>query len=249
MRRFLQKLASGVIRPQPNLHPFAESIYPAQLHASSESLGRASEITLVSSRRDQSTSQPPQAETFSVARAPQMEAQRWPSTTKVSALPETVSTHGQNYFRPLLPVREIQGSQDAAVISPLHRQTDGTSSSTPESRSQRMHDDERDSDASPKFQVRTTHPEHEETRTTKQVSPLLPLFDAQSLALRKPAAIAAQFAPRAQQETPSGDDIRINIGRIEVIAVPLSAPQAMPAPTRKGMSLDEYLSRRNGRTG
>jgi len=44
------------------------------------------------------------------------------------------------------------------------------------------------------------------------------------------------------------EDIQIHIGRIEVIAVP--PPVALPAaaPARRGQSLDEYLSRSNGRS-
>jgi hypothetical protein len=52
-------------------------------------------------------------------------------------------------------------------------------------------------------------------------------------------------AARAPQTPP--DEIQINIGRIEVIAVPPPAPRPAPAPARKGLSLDEYLSRGNGR--
>lgn len=42
------------------------------------------------------------------------------------------------------------------------------------------------------------------------------------------------------------DDIQIHIGRIEVIAVPPPAPRA-PKPPDRSLSLDAYLSRRDGR--
>jgi hypothetical protein len=42
------------------------------------------------------------------------------------------------------------------------------------------------------------------------------------------------------------DDIQIHIGRIEVLAVPPPAPRARQAPDRS-LSLDAYLSRRDGR--
>jgi hypothetical protein len=44
------------------------------------------------------------------------------------------------------------------------------------------------------------------------------------------------------------DEIQINIGRIEVTAMPQAAPRPAP-PVRKSINLDEYLSRRNGRNG
>jgi hypothetical protein len=34
-----------------------------------------------------------------------------------------------------------------------------------------------------------------------------------------------------------------------VLAVPQTAPRPAAAPARKGLNLDEYLSRRNGRSG
>jgi hypothetical protein len=42
------------------------------------------------------------------------------------------------------------------------------------------------------------------------------------------------------------DEIEINIGRIEVTAIPPAAPRSTP-PARKSLNLDEYLQRRNGR--
>jgi hypothetical protein len=50
----------------------------------------------------------------------------------------------------------------------------------------------------------------------------------------------------AQAQT---DDIQIHIGRIEVLAVSQPASRPAPPPARKGLSLDEYLRRRNGRAG
>jgi len=55
--------------------------------------------------------------------------------------------------------------------------------------------------------------------------------------------------PPARAATPQGEDIQIHIGRIEVLAVPQAAPRPAVAPVRKGLSLDEYLTRRNGRRG
>jgi hypothetical protein len=64
-----------------------------------------------------------------------------------------------------------------------------------------------------------------------------------------PRSQSPQFPPASRPAPQPADDIQIHIGRIEVIAVPPPAPRAQAAPSRKGLSLDEYLSRRNGRLG
>jgi len=81
----------------------------------------------------------------------------------------------------------------------------------------------------------------------------------QSQAPRKepePRTIAAQVNTRRQQAPASPpprpaqpEEIQIHIGRIEVLAVPQAVSRPAAAPARKGLSLDEYLSRRNGRSG
>jgi hypothetical protein len=72
--------------------------------------------------------------------------------------------------------------------------------------------------------------------------------DQMSLVRRSP--ISAQTAKQEVVQRRAGadinEDIQIHIGRIEVIAVQ-SPTQRTAAPTRKAMSLDEYLQRRDGR--
>ena len=53
--------------------------------------------------------------------------------------------------------------------------------------------------------------------------------------------------PNAEHQ--QADDIQIHIGRIEVLAVTQPASRPAPPQARKGLSLDEYLRRRNGRVG
>jgi hypothetical protein len=61
----------------------------------------------------------------------------------------------------------------------------------------------------------------------------------QALARRTPPQMRSPIQP---------DEIQIHIGRIEVIAVPPPAARPAAPPARRGQSLDEYLSRSNGRS-
>jgi hypothetical protein len=75
-----------------------------------------------------------------------------------------------------------------------------------------------------------------------------------------PAEARAPNSAQARKRTPpvslpvavapphSQDEIQINIGRIEVTAIPHPTPRPS-APARKSINLDEYLKRRNGRNG
>jgi hypothetical protein len=77
---------------------------------------------------------------------------------------------------------------------------------------------------------------------------------AQTASALQAASRRAAASEAAQRNTPSlrspiqAEDIQIHIGRIEVIAVPPPAPRPAAAPERRGQSLDEYLSRSNGRS-
>lgn len=238
MKRFLQKLANSVIRPTPNLHPFAESIYPAPLHPSSERSSQALGIGFATS--GQETALPSslvQSATFTLARPPHSEVRSWSSTATSSTQAENSSPHGQNNFRPLLPMLGMRDSEPNVQCISV-------------SRSRSVADEDSRKNAASPPSVGSTDLAQDESLPAKQVAPLRPQFDAQSLlALRRRTSAAAPFVSRTEQETRTGEDIRINIGRIEVIAVPQSSPRATTAPIRKGPSLDEYLNRRNGRVG
>jgi hypothetical protein len=251
MKRFLQKLASSVLRPQPNLHPFAESIFPRPFHASLERSIQAQEINVATSRNEQSASQPApllQGLTFTPARSPQSEVQSWPSAPGSSAREENIAGHEQS-FRPLLPVRQAESSYAADVISPRNQRTDVASAVRSDSRTDSTHEKERVTGDSAIGHVTTVNLAQDESRASQQAS-LHSQFDVLSLqALRKPAQAAAPFVPRTQGDPSASGDIRISIGRIEVIAVPPPTPRSTPSGARKEISLDEYLSRQDRRVG
>jgi hypothetical protein len=243
MKRFLQKLASSVLRPQSSLHPFVESIFPAPLHVSSEPSTQAQEVSVATSLREQSASQPaPHLESwpFTAARSTEPEVQLRSSAGRSSEGEQAITGNEQS-FRSLLPVRVMEGSDATGVIPPINRWIDATFPVTSDARTDHTPDKERVSRDSGLTTMRLAE---DESRAAKQ-APRHSQFVVPSLpALRKPIPPAALFAPGMQQET---DDIQINIGRIEVIAAPPLAPRSAPAPARKGISLDEYLSRRDGR--
>jgi len=71
----------------------------------------------------------------------------------------------------------------------------------------------------------------------------------QPLMPRQAAPIAIHTVPLVAPSTPVHDEVHINIGRIEVTAVPQAPapPRPTPRPPRRNMSLDEYLRRSDGR--
>lgn len=243
MRGFLQKLARSVVRPQPNPHPFVESIYPTQGAKGTHSV-QSPEIAVGIARPQPAAAQPisplhDRPLTAAGNRHPDVLA--WQRDEVPSDLEERAASQAQSY-RPLLPPRETQVSVPSELIPPLRRPTETDS---PEAHETQVSSS--DSEAGAVRAAVSAPPTREEL---KPAPPMLPHFDAQALlSARKTAAAPAQVAQHVQHER-KADDIQINIGRIEVIAVPPTPPirHATP-PARKGTSLDEYLSRRNGRAG
>ncbi len=72
-----------------------------------------------------------------------------------------------------------------------------------------------------------------------------PLMPRQQRAASQPYA-----QPAAVASAPAGDEIHINIGRIEVTAIPQSqAPRPAPRAQRRSFSLDEYLRKADTQNG
>jgi hypothetical protein len=236
MKHFLNKLASSVMRRQPSLHPFAESIYAAR--ASVDRSAHGSHFVVGIERPQSLRSQPVPVDSRSVlpSRDDSRGVHAWPSEPDLSSP-----------YRPLLPMRETQESPTDDAFAALRRRKEGARSDL-ESTAESMRGEERITSSLASDPV--DGPAVREWQLARQVRPMIPQVDAQAfIAARRSAASAAQFGARQHQEACGADDIQINIGRIEVVAVPPASPRSAPAPTRKGMSLDEYLSRRNGRVG
>ncbi len=235
MKHFLHKLASSVMRPQPSLHPFAESIYAAR--ASVDRSAHGSHLVVGVERPQSSISQPVPVESRSVLPPrDQREAQAWPSEPDLSSP-----------YCPLLPMRDTQESPTDDGFAALRRRREGARSDL-ESAAESMR-----GEGCITSSLASDHvdgPAVRDSQLARQVRPMIPQVDGQALiATRRAGPSAAQPGARQHQEARGADDIQINIGRIEVVAVPPAPARSTPAPARKGMSLDEYLSRRNGRVG
>lgn len=224
MKHFLQKLASRVMQPEPSLHPFVESIYAAR--ATVDGSPRSVEMA-VGVARPQVTPSPP---------VPTAEMQwRGSMPTEREERPP---------YRPLLPPRQTE-EPGAEAVAPLRRNLES---------SREEHVSAVESTRGEGYSAASSISEREAVRGIREAQiagppkPLVPRIDAQlSRAMSRPTA--PPVGPRHHQEVRGADDIQINIGRIEVIAVPPAAPRTTAPPARKGMSLDDYLSRRNGRMG
>jgi hypothetical protein len=229
MRGFLHRIAASVVRPQPSVHPFVESIYPAaRLQNSAEP-------------------PPPQSSPIDVAQASIPQPQ--PARARTQP-PASMNEHG-----PLQLLLPRQGAETNSAVMRSTPRSEQPESNTPS--------------ASPQPQVvlsRQDHPADNSPSALEFVPIVVDHFlrtdipDAGKLpVLRAPGeaqAISARGNARRQPAQvpsnsrapqPQSDDIQIHIGRIEVVAVAQPAPRPAAAPVRKGLGLDEYLSRGNGR--
>jgi hypothetical protein len=84
--------------------------------------------------------------------------------------------------------------------------------------------------------------------TDRQARPSDPPSKDSMQSRRTHSRAAAPEPMRSPGAVPQNAGIEIHIGRVEVLAVPQPAPRPAAPPTRKGISLDEYL-RRKGRNG
>jgi hypothetical protein len=66
------------------------------------------------------------------------------------------------------------------------------------------------------------------------------------LAGRPTSAVGGTFSAGAPASDRAPDEVRIHIGRVEIIAAPAAAPR--PPTARKTMTLEEYLARRSAAT-
>lgn len=260
MTGYLQRLAMSAGRATPRLHPFVGSMFarPPETAASllphadafAESEGRpaaapASATAAEHARRppDTTPSEPADAPT---ARAPsvrvrrrdepQIDEPRDGARNTAAPPPGELRSDARDGFRPLLGRVETEAETPAG----LPEMRDAADAQPAPSRSQPLVP--RAGRPDPVRATPGPPPARAAARPGEIVPPPAPARVPG--AVRKTAGEESR-AP-ARPRPPSGDDVHIHIGRVEVTALPPPAPRPPPAPARKTMTLAEYLGRRDG---
>ena len=263
MKGFLQRLAASAIRTAPRTHPLVEPMYAAPLAA--EQAAPSLHFEPASPRLR--TSEPPTAGPYE-GREPHDSVFRHPSNPIAN---EDAGT-SRDFFEPLMrpangtpivrstPVERklssVEGSAGFRLQTPL------PISPEPSGADDRSEIRSRGLEYLPNVVERLLRADASNALESASSHQQTEAHGMQAQQPRKEPelrTIAAQVNARRQQQAPVSqpsrpapaqpEEIQIHIGRIEVLAVPQAAPRPAAAPVRKGLSLDDYLSRRNGRNG
>jgi hypothetical protein len=244
MSGYLQRLASQATRPEANVRPL---VNPFAGPARSTQIPELLEENLFQDTVAQHEDEPRQISTRPGATAEGQEDTRGPRPIPRN---NPLKSELEAPFRPLLQESAIDLSanrNDPAAPHPADRERPIIASSVEHVVREQPQSRAADEDSKPGKTVtrKQVGPQPtrggivprtvpDETRVSGTVAPLR---------LDQPGRVRASKA-----SPPEADEILINIGRIEVTAVqqPVQRPAA---PVRKAISLDEYLSRRNGRNG
>ncbi len=272
MSGYLHRLAASAIQPQPRVHPFVESIYPAVRREKALEFSPVIQAAQPSVRA--SSSEPTGQRSVPEAEAPVFRPDSRParSASPPSSLQPTLRlgegelpveaiSASSEAFQPLLPQLVMRPQETESPRSAAARESDTAA----ESAARPAGPTSSSAAASESFRHAVTPLRRwtfesilesitAERASAGQVSSEnpqcavaarrdLPVFSAR--AASRPAA--ASIAPARRTAPLQPEDIQIHIGRIEVTAVPPQAPCAVPAAARKGLTLDEYLRGSNGR--
>jgi hypothetical protein len=245
MKGFLHRVASGVVQPRVTLHPLAQSIFSASAGSALTPLDASQDTTSFV----RPTIQPSPAHRDAEA-----------STTQ-SLAPRVVDSREQ--FQPVVQPRQQSPSTleasferraEIEALSAIHDES--LQAKFRKSQDAASGDGELDDPSSTAGFIPIMLGKHagmalgEQEQTLSSITPNNVYANAAKveLARRSVRQQSSQPAPTVHSSPSQSDDIQIHIGRIEVVAVPQQAPRPAAPATRKGISLDEYLSRRNGRT-
>lgn len=249
MRGYLQRLAASVSRPERRLRPLAGSIFFGELHEEN-----------VEEVRRPPAEQPAREP---AARSTEAAMQR-PEAARVSEPSDDSVRETQQVVRASPPEIKVP-SRSVPLLSPQFAPAERLQRETQESVIERL---------APPSAAATSDEAPERpavpfvNRVSSQPLVLRPLvveegraeaaeFNPQPVARREPLP-TPRTHPRRQEreahpaaarksERNTGEEVQIHIGRIEVIAATPPSPRAAASATSRSTSLEDYLSRRNGR--
>jgi hypothetical protein len=236
MKGFLHRIANSVVRPQQAVHPFVESIYPAARGERAAEVLTAHEKLSASARtgmslkgapsevapKDLRSSITPSVSTLGERKELRATANEHPS------FPLLLPKHGPEIPDPVQHVGQIEG--DASSLSTQSRVAP-----------------RQEQEGSEFVPIVVDHVSRADSADASRLPALRTQGEIEATVARGNTRRQAAQIPASSRSVPQqSDDIQIHIGRIEVVAVPPPAPRPATAPVRKGLSLDEYLSRKNG---
>lgn len=270
MRGFLRRLAAAALTPEPRVHPFVDSIYaPPRLQNRQAPPALVEEDVPLSSPGPSAFAAPrPAGSAPSGLVAPirnqpdsnQIDSQM-ESQTRFQRRSRRAEAHSRQS-----PAGPVNQGEEALPSSPAHAQAPNESSARHRAEDFELDAGQRSLDTSAGAPAgkepadagslqawRFTPIVSEDRWPAARSAPILEPPGPRLPPDRKSSArmdAGQEAASALARPAPSQrDDIQIHIGRIEVVAVSPPAPRPAAPSHRKGLSLDEYLSRRNGRAG
>jgi len=236
MKGYLQRIAATAVRPRGNIHPFVGSMFPT-------------------ARREPAIDAAPQIEELIVADAGQRagtrrdasgatnDAARRHDPASADAHPTVTRSTERVSFQPLLPDARRETATPAIHANADERERDSQPvflyAKQPETKPS-----ERELAERIVFEDAPSSGSNVElTRSLRQT-----LRESEgSLSVNRARRITPSYASQPASPAREPDEIQIHIGRIEVTAMPPPVARPVAPAARKGPSLDEYLSRRDGR--
>jgi hypothetical protein len=246
MKGYVQRLVAAAVRPGGNVHPLVGSRFPAARSAA-EASPQIEEVLLadagprIGTRTGQEVSRPAGERT-------QRQTAAWAGDPG-DGLPSAARGHETAPFQPLLP-NARRDAAPPAIYTGADADSDASADHGERAPAVR---DERQPETPPHerelaerivFEGLPAHSGDAELfRSLRQ-----PLREGEaSFGLNRGRRMTPAYARQAPPSAPSADEIQIHIGRIEVTAVPPPAARPPAPAVRKGPTLSEYLSRRDGR--
>ncbi len=248
MSGYLQRLASQAMNPVAPVHPVLGSVFTASKFGG-EADGSHVEGDEVSSRQPESRNEFDSVRSvtglpFSIPKPERSQ------TSEAVPGPKPFSTPTPEPWvrRETLQVRQTWENSSPLVTPSVSRQWEPQIRQESTGKAESMRDP-----ASPRETEKQTD-EISRATFTPLIRQDVGRHDSQEIFAREAKALAATARGNSTTSSRSApaqrepDEIQIHIGRIEVTAVPQAPVRTVTKPSRKGMNLEEYLSRRDRRT-